>query len=643
MNFYEVGVRSSKYHGKMPLTYSSEMEIEIGAIITVPLRSESSLGVIIRKVKEPKNIRTKNVGDVFHGIKLPKPSLELISWIKQYYPSQLSSIIQLFLPAKIHEIDNSDELTSPISKELLPMTPQQDSALRAINKSSSSTALIHGETGTGKTRVYLELARETLIRGQSVIVLTPEIGLSPQLVNTFSEQFPGRVQTMHSGMTRSTRDKVWATIAFSKKALLIVGPRSAIFSPVQNLGLIVVDEAHDNGYKQDQSPYYEVTRVAAKLAAIANIKCVYGTATPRLADYWHLNNNKVPIVRLDSPINVNVKKPKVSVIDIKKREHFTRSSVFSEDIIASIEANLNIGDQSLVFLNRRGTARLVSCASCGWHASCPQCDTPLTYHGDTFHLRCHVCGRKSDIATACPDCGSSDISYKKRGTKSLETELTRLFPGARIQRFDSDNKADEKLDKNYESIIKGKVDIIIGTQVLAKGLDIPNLTLVAIPQADSGTYLPDYTADEQTYQLLRQVIGRVGRTSKPSKVIVQTYHPDGSLLKNIISDDWDNFYQIQIAERKKYDFPPFTYLLQLTTERAQQKTAQSACESLKAKINAKMPKLVVLGPSPRFHEKVSGKYQWQVIVKSKNRQDLLDIIHDLPSGWRHNIDPSNLL
>ncbi len=643
MNFYEVGVRSSKYHGKTPLTYSFDLDIQLGSIVSVPLRSEFSLGIVIRKVNRPNNMTIKSIDAVFPEIKLPKHSLELITWISHYYPSQSSSIIQLFLPTKIYEKIKPGKPPLGIGDKALPLTAQQKTALSVINKSSSPTVLIHGDTGTGKTRVYLELARKTLLQSESVVILTPEIGLSPQLVNIFSEQFPGRVHTMHSGMTRLSRDKAWASINSSEEALIVIGPRSAIFSPVRNLGLIVVDEAHDNGYKQDQSPYYETTRIAAKLASIASIKCIYGTATPKLSDYWHLQANNVPILRLDSPVHKGVKKSEVSVVDIKKREHFTRSSVFSDDIINAIEINLKRGEQSLIFLNRRGTARLVTCESCGWHAACPSCDTPLTFHGDSFHLRCHVCGRISNITTTCPDCGSANISYKKRGTKSLETELLKLFPSAQTQRFDSDNKTNEKLDKNFESIIDGKVDIIIGTQVLAKGLDIPNLTLVAIPQADTGTYLPDYTADEQTYQLLRQVIGRVGRTSKPSRVIIQTFHPEGSLLKNIMSEDWDAFYQQQIIERKKYGFPPFVYLLQLTTERAQQKTARTACESLKTKLKTETPSLDILGPSPRFHEKVNGKYQWQIIVKSKNRQDLLSIIHNLPSGWRHNIDPTNLL
>lgn len=641
MNLYEIGVRFSKYRGYDTLTYSSPDSLAPGTIVEVPLRNSLCLGVVLAKGSVSPKITPKPISQVYAEVRLPPLQLDLLAWLRVYYPAPLSSIIQLFIPAKITGT-SAPSNPKQASQKLPPLTAEQAAAMKTLS-SVSGAALLHGDTGTGKTRVYLELARQSLAANKSSIILVPEIGLTPQMAETFQAQFPGQVQVIHSGLADKQRREVWRTVHGATKPQIVIGPRSALFMPLPNPGLVVVDEAHDNGYKQDQLPYYEATRAAAKLAALSNSLCLYGTATPRLADYWHLTRHRSPVVRLSKPIHASIQQPKHQVIDAAKRESFQRSGLFSEPMLTAMADRLTRNEQILVFLNRRGTARFVSCGHCGWHAACPSCATPLTYHGDTHQLQCHTCGIKELVPTVCPTCGSTELRYQRRGTKALQTELEKLFPEAKIARFDSDNTKDEALHAQYDQLTSGKVDIIVGTQIIAKGFDLANLSLICIPQADLSTYLPDFTADEQTFQLLRQVFGRVGRTAKPSTIIMQTFTPNSSIIQAAISNDWQSFYQQQLIHRKKYNLPPFAYLLQLTNMKASPSAARTAAEALKKTISQLNTKCEILGPAPRFHEKIQGKYQWQLVVKAKTRPELLEIIKQLPSGWRYNIDPTNLL
>lgn len=639
---YEIGVSSTKYHGAQSLTYSSEGTIPIGTLVEVPLRATQVLGVVLKRGKANPRITPKPITMVHAGVQLPAAQLDLLAWLCEYYPAPLSTIVQLFLPTTISAAPKSAVVAKSVTT-LPKLTDEQQQAIETLSKTKSTTALLHGDTGVGKTRVYLELARKTIAKGQSVIILVPEIGLTPQMLAVLKTQFPGVVHSIHSGLTPKARRETWRQIQASEGSQIIVGPRSALFMPVSNIGLIVVDEAHDSGYKQDQLPYYEATRVAAKLAALSGALCLYGTATPRVADYWHLDQHKTPIVRMTQQINSSIKQPTHLVIDAAQRQHFERSAIFSEPMLQAISSTLAKREQALVFLNRRGTARFVSCSACGWHAACQNCDTPLTYHGDKHQLQCHTCGLVELVPTTCPICQSAELRYQRRGTKALQSELEKLFPQARIGRFDSDNAKAETLTSQFKSVADGSIDVIIGTQVVTKGLDLGNLSLVCIPQADTSTYLPDFTADEQTFQLLRQVIGRVGRTNKVSQVILQTYLPNNPIIQAVITNNWDDYYQQQLLHRKKYNFPPFTYMLQLTTIKSSVSGARKSAEKLLDVVVKTHPKCEILGPAPRFHEKVQGKYQWQLVIKSASRHDLLEIISELPSGWRYNIDPGNLL
>ncbi len=562
-----------------------------------------------------------------------------------YYPAPSGQITGLFLPKSIpqkYELE-TPETHQMHQTQLPPLTTEQTAALTQITKQDTGAVLLHGNTGTGKTRVYIELAKNALAKGQSAIILTPEIGLTPQLLQTFQATFGKQVLVTHSKLTDAERRRLWLQVATSSQPHIIIGPRSALFLPLKTVGLIVLDEAHDSSYKQEQSPNYVATRVAAKLAQLHKTLCVYGTATPLVADYFMFDAHKVPIIRMSEPISKAIKIPVIEVIDRTKSEHFRRSWLFSEQLLEAIAHTKSSGLSSLIFLNRRGTARSIVCNNCSWQASCPNCDLPLTYHQDHHDLRCHVCGFNTAPPLSCPECQNTDIQFKAAGTKALETELQKYFPDLVIKRFDSDTTSDNTIEQLYETIKRGDVDIIIGTQIVTKGLDLPRLGFVGIPFADSSLYIPDFTADEQTFHLLSQVMGRVGRSEHQTQIIVQSFNPQHPVMQTALARDWNNFYNNQLLERKQFQFPPYYYLLQLSYSAARESTAQKAAQALKEQIKNDHPIVTILGPTPRFHRKTNNTYNWQLIIKAKQRSQLLEIIKLLPPKWRHNIDPTNLL
>jgi primosomal protein N' (replication factor Y) (superfamily II helicase) len=315
----------------------------------------------------------------------------------------------------------------------------------------------------------------------------------------------------------------------------------------------------------------------------------------------------------------------------------------SKRLYEAIGHTLENNQQVLIFLNRRGTARQVLCSTCGWQATCTRCDIPLTYHADTHRFTCHTCGFSQPALSSCPTCKGTDILFKTVGTKAVASVLEKEFPSAGIRRFDTDNKKAENLENSYESLHTDSVDILVGTQVIGKGLDLPRLGLVGIIAADSSLYFPDFMAEERTYQLLKQVVGRVGRGHIEGRAIIQTYNPDNKTLQYIVSNDWEGFYEQQLEERCMFVFPPFCHLLKLACSRSSPESARSTADKLMADLKRHGLRLQLLGPSPSFYQKVNGRYRWQIIVKSKDRNEMLKIIPLLPSGWNYDLDPVNLL
>lgn len=645
MYYYSVWVRSNRYHGQEALTYKSKERLVNGSIVQVPLQKQLVLGIVTASTPKPR-FQTKSIERAFQLNSLPAHLLRLAAWLQHYYPAPLGLISQQLLPVNLSDklLANRNEhaLETPKLRSLPPLTKEQSQAFRLMK--TRNTYLLHGVTGSGKTRLYIELAARSIKEGKSAIILTPEISLTTQLAENFRQVFGQRIIVVHSQQTTLERQESWLRCLQATEPVVVIGPRSALFSPIAKLGLIVLDEAHENAYKQEQAPQYQAGRVAAYLAGLTRASLVLGSATPSVSDYYLAEQKKKPIINLThlaSPIQHTP--TKVVLVDRKDVTLFDRSPFLSRLLIKSIENSLAQGEQALLYLNRRGTARLVLCENCGWQALCPHCDTPLTYHGDQHQLRCHSCNYHTPSPTNCPTCGHAGVIFKTAGTKAIVSEVERLFPHARVARFDTDNTKAERFEQQYSNVKAGSVDIIIGTQLLAKGLDLPRLSTLGILLADTSLYLPDFSAQERTFQLINQVMGRVGRGHIAGQAIIQTYHPDHPILIDALEGNYQHFYQRELDERRQFLFPPFCYLLKITLRRSSLSAVESAAQSLKNDIMLSNTHVRVEGPAPAFHERIQGKYQWQLVVKAVQRAELLGIISRLPKNCSYDIDPLDLL
>ncbi len=640
---YEIFVGGQRIHVNSALSYKSTERLESGRLVIVPLREQLVLGVVVR-VSTDFHKKIKDINEVL-PYKLGHVQLELMRWLGVYYPAPLSAIMQLFLPSLTIARAVSKPTTSyELAEFKLPsLTAEQKAALHTIQTGKDTSYLLHGVTGSGKTRVYAELAKTVINAGKSAIILTPEIGLTTPLVNYFEQVFGSElVICFHSGLNASDRAAAWATLSSSNKPYIIIGPRSALFLPVNDLGLIVVDEAHDSAYKQEQQPFYHATRVAAKLAALAGAKCVLGSATPLLHDYYAFETKKLPIINMDQVAIKSDYSRQDYVVDLRDRSLFGRSQLLSTPLLQAMEKAISHKQQVLLFLNRRGSARTVLCQHCGWQELCPRCDIAMTYHADKNNVLCHACAYQKTVPTQCPECSSADIIFQTPGTKSIESEVKKLFPDATVGRYDKDSSSGSKLHQSFDDIHSGKIDILIGTQLLSKGLDLPRLSVIGLVQADSSMMLPDFSAAERTFQQLSQVAGRLGRGHGDGKLFVQTYQPERPLLKWALDQDYQAFYKSELAERLQYDFPPACYLLVLQVKRATQSGASKAMQRVADTI-AGSEGVNIGNPAPAFHEKRSNSFYWQVVVRSKDRAALVALISKLPTNTLHNIDPTDLL
>lgn len=645
MSFYFVWVRSNRYHGKEALTYQSDLALPTGSVVEIGLQKETVMGLVTGPAPKPR-FATKPILKMFDLPPLPAHLIKIILWLQAYYPAPLGILAQQLLPAGLStkQLAGQTALTfsQPDTSALPPLTNEQMTAVTAMRDRGSY--VVHGKTGSGKTRLYIELVLKTIQSGRSAVILTPEISLTSQLAGNFRPIFGSRVIVLHSGQAPTERRQAWLASLTATEPLIIIGPRSALFSPVRQPGLIILDESHEAAYKQEQAPQYQAGRVAAYLSGLTGASLVLGSATPSVSDYYLATQKQRPIIELTSLARQNdIAKSTVEIIDMKDRPQFTRSGQLSLTLIKAIQGALKRGEQSLLYLNRRGTARLIMCESCGWQAACPHCDLPLTYHADRYELRCHSCDYHDRAPVSCPECKHPSILFKTAGTKAIVEEVSRLFPQARVARFDTDNLKADRFESHYEAVHSGQVDILVGTQLLAKGLDLPKLSVLGVVLADTSLYMPDFSASERTYQLLTQVLGRIGRGHVAGHAVIQTYHPDHPVIKLAIDNDYQELYRTEIAARQQYRFPPFCFLLKLSVRRATSKSAEAAADKLKTTLQQSGLKIRVEGPAPSFYEKFQGKYQWQLIVKATERGELLKVIAQLPANWSYDIDPLDLL
>ncbi len=643
--FYEVIPTKIFRQDSGVLTYSSEENLLPGQIVVVPLGKSEVVGIVVKKTEKP-TFKTKPISRILYKNPLPAHLLKSALWLSKYYLIPLPIITSLLIPKGIlksrrKKLAEKPKLTQKLP--IIPLNPAQKHALEALESAQEATRLLHGVTGSGKTNIYLQMASKCLRNGKSTILLVPEIALTSQLVQVFEETFGTHVTLIHSQKTEAERHQIWSDILNSNEPRVVVGPRSALFAPLKNLGLIIIDEAHESTFYQENSPKYSSLRLASFIAKTEKIPCILGTATPLVQDYY-LAKSKNSLVTLTEKAKKTTP-PKINIIDFKNRDNFTKNRYFSNPLIQSIEENLINQKQTLIFHNRRGSAPLTICTRCGWQALCPNCFLPLTLHADKYLLFCHTCGYQSSIPTNCPECHHPDIIYKGFGTKLLESELKKLFKTAKIARFDGDNKKSDSLDSLYTEVKSGKIDIIIGTQTIAKGLDLPNLATVGVVQADAGLSLPDYSAEERTFELLTQVIGRIGRGhTQKAHAIIQTYQPDHPAIVTATKSDYLSFYNYEIAKLKKQHFPPFVYLAKVTSSAKTESTSVTRIKNIRNSL-LKTSSISVSLPAPSFHERASSGYTWQLIVKSTSRKALLSALSKIDKNLVTSIslDPPSLL
>lgn len=645
MKYYLIAPAKTFHSSDNLLTYSSETPLKIGQIVEIPLGRQSTIGIVVKNTTQP-DFDTKPITKIIYEQPLPKKLVDALFWLSSYYRCPLSTVIQAALPRGITKnrrgkLPEAPSIT-PIDN---PLNSAQRAAIRAIEENPANTILLHGITGSGKTNIYIELCARTLAKNQSVILLVPEIALTSQLVRNFQQHFKN-ITLLHSNLTESLRHQLWEKILTDNQPQVIIGPRSALFAPVQDLGLIIIDEAHEPAYHQEQNPKYSASLLAGKLA-----KTVLGTATPLISDYYLCKSHNA-IVEINQLAIESDKHTNISVIDLKDRSDFTKSRILSNQLIESIKASLANHTQSMLFHNRRGTAPMTICDKCGWQALCPNCFLPLVLHADAFQMRCHTCARNFPVPTACPECKNASIHHKGFGTKLIEDELHRLFPSAKIARFDMDTDDDLKLTKIYDEVYRGDYDIIVGTQMIAKGFDFPRLTTLGIIQADAGLSLPDFSSEERTFQLITQVIGRAKRGHQNSNIFIQSFQPDHPIISLASQSDYASFYNYLVQKRQQSKLPPYSFLLKLSvtykTETATVKNIRTLYKKVTQtakQLQIPENRIVVSPPMPAFHERTSTGYTWQLVIKAKSRQNLLDIFDHLPKNnyLHYDFDPISLL
>ena len=528
--------------------------------------------------------------------------------------------------------------------------PIRDAIQAAGSTSMPAMFLLHGVTGSGKTEIYLQALAETVKQGRKGICLVPEISLTPQVIDRFFARFPGRVAVLHSGLTGGELYDEWHRIARGDFDI-VVGPRSAVFAPQPDLGLIIVDEEHEWAYKQsEKAPRYHAREVAIELARLTNSVLIMGSATPDVETYYRASRSEFQLIELSERVTPLGQSPlpEVDVVDMRQELKSGNRGIFSRLLRSSMAESLDRREQVILFINRRGRSTFVECRDCGYVLNCKRCSGALTYHAAEKRLVCHHCRRSYPVPRKCPQCSGSEIKYFGIGTESVEAECKNLFPSASVIRFDSDAVAGARaFERVVDSFRRRRADILVGTQMLAKGLDFPGVSLVGIVSADTSLNLPDFRSGERTFQLLCQVEGRAGRGIYSGRAVVQTYNPDYYAIKFAAQHDYGGFYSSEIHYRREFGYPPFNRMARLIFSHSNEGKCLGEAERragiIRQAIAAKgLAGIKIIGPAPAFIAKLRGRYQVQVILLGRELHNLLQGIH-LPVGWVLDVDPVGML
>lgn len=511
------------------------------------------------------------------------------------------------------------------------LNDEQQKAVNSILSKKTGKYLLHGVTGSGKTEVYLHIVDKMLAEGKDSIVLVPEISLTPQMVERFKGRFGNNISVFHSKMSDGERFDEWMRIK-KGKTKIVIGARSALFLPLENLGIIIIDEEHENSYKSESNPKYDAREVAEFLAERKGCKLLLGTATPSLDTYYRAKLGEFELIEIKNRVD-NAKLPTMTLVDMREELANNNRSIFSSKLHKAINETLNRGEQVILFLNRRGFSNFVSCRKCGFVYKCKQCDITLTYHREDNLMHCHYCGYKEPTESKCPKCSSKYIKYFGIGTEKVEEEVKKYFPKAKTLRMDMDTtrKKNSYIDI-YESFKKGEAQILIGTQMIAKGLDFPNVTLVGVLAADLTLNLPDFKAAERTFQLLTQVSGRAGRSSKSGEVIIQTYTPDHYSILFSLTNDYNGFYNEEIKIRESMNYPPFKEIININLSCEKEELLIRTIKSLGIRMQEfikEHEEISMLGPCPCAISKIKDMYRWQIILKGEFSFDTAEKIKNI--------------
>lgn len=624
------------------LTYSIPNElshVSCGSVVTVPLGRRKSRGIVFSITDTPPEtdfeIKSLDSIDGEYEAHSLAPRLKWIQWLADYYFHPIGLVADLVLPPLSKGKKNVARKRSPIpefpAEAPYALNSEQQTVYSAIAADTGfQTHLLYGVTGSGKTEVYLHLFEKTLREGKTGLFLLPEISLTPQLVNRFAKRFGSKIALLHSQLTDRERTQFWWEMIQGEKKILI-GARSALFCPVPNLGLIVVDEEHESSFKQEEKLKYHGRDVAIMLAKEMNCPIVLGSATPSFESWLNASKGKFKLHRMTKRVG-DIQLPEIKIIDLKSSAARSKELKFpfwmSEELHIELKNNLESGFQSALFLNRRGMSQSIICPACGYTKECPNCDIKLTLHAHN-HLVCHYCDYHESFKPRCSDCNEGTLEPLGIGTESVETEIKKLFPEARILRIDRDeiqNRID--LENAIEKVEKQEVDILIGTQMIAKGLDFPNLKLVGLVLADVGFNLPDFRAGERAVQLILQMSGRAGRHKKENEpngvVILQTFNPESEIVQMASQSDYEIFCEYDLKNRQIFSYPPFgkmiSFRIQSRDLDKSQKTARmlsERCFNLKEKSES-FDDIQVLGPTESPIAKIRNEFRFQVILKANN-------------------------
>lgn len=620
--------------GTTTKNFANRTKDKTGIFVSLALEKEKIQEYILNnKIKSEKQIRILNY--LIENDKTMQPEL-----IEKTETSRV--IIKTLEKNGLLKLQEEKVIRNPLKNKnikqtnKLKFTEEQEEAYikvsNTIEKQEYKKYLLYGVTGSGKTEIYLQLIEKVINEGKSAIMLVPEISLTPQMINRFIERFGKEIiAVLHSKLSVGERYDSWERIE-NGEARIVIGARSAIFAPVCNLGIIIIDEEHDSSYKSEMAPRYNAKEVATQIAKYNNIPLLLGSATPDIVTFYKAQNEDIELLKLSKRAN-NSSLPNVQVVDLKQELANGNRTMISVKLYKLIQENLKNKKQTILFLNRRGFSTFVMCRDCGYVAKCKNCNISLTYHKKEEKLKCHYCGYEEGIHKICPECGSKKIKYFGTGTQKLELEINKIFPNASTIRMDIDTVTKKNSHEEIlEKFNKDKIDILIGTQMIVKGHHFPNVTLVGVVSADGSLNIDDYRASERTFDILVQVAGRAGRENLQGNVIIQTYNPDNYSIQYAKKQNYDEFYNVEIKLRNQLRYPPFCDIIMFgisgETEEIVSKTAEKLYRNLKEQIEKEQIIANVLKPLPAPIDKIKNRYRWRIIIKAKVNDKLIDIINE---------------